>query len=91
MLNQRRVVDKLIEAYVSWREACLLVSDSYDSWVRETGASAQAAFARYTWALDYEEQAADRYAGLIRQADRLMRKQPPAGQLDASAWGVHWS
>jgi hypothetical protein len=91
MLHQRRVVDKMIEAYVSWREACLLVTDTYDSWARETGASAQAAFARYTGALDNEEQAADRYAGLIRQADRLMRKQPPAERLDASAWGVEWS
>jgi hypothetical protein len=91
MLNRRVVVDKMIEAYVSWREACLLVSDTYDSWARETGATAQTAFARYTRALDYEEQAADRYAGLIRQTDRLMRKEPPVERLDASAWGVQWS
>jgi hypothetical protein len=37
MLNRRRVADKVIEAYVSWREACLLVSDAYDLWARETG------------------------------------------------------
>lgn len=91
MLNKRQVVDKMIEACVSWREACLLVSDAYDSWARETGASAHVAFARYTAALDHEEQVAGRYAGLIRQADRLMRKHAPADRLDGSAWGVHRS
>ena len=30
-LTHKRVVDKLIDAYVSWREACLRVSDAYGS------------------------------------------------------------
>jgi hypothetical protein len=36
-LTHKRVVDKLIDAYVSWREACLRVSDAYGSWAGETG------------------------------------------------------
>jgi hypothetical protein len=36
-LSHKRVVDKLIDAYVSWREACLRVTDAYGSWAGETG------------------------------------------------------
>ena len=31
-LSQKRLVDRLMEAYVTWREACLRVSDAYCSW-----------------------------------------------------------
>ena len=55
-------VDKNMEAYVDWREACLRVSDAYRSWSRATGLGAGVAFERYVTALDREEWAADRYA-----------------------------
>jgi hypothetical protein len=34
-LSQKRLVDTLMEAYVSWRGACLRVSDAFDSTVVE--------------------------------------------------------
>jgi hypothetical protein len=67
-LSQKRLVDRLIEAYVSWREACLHVSDAYRSWASETGPAASSAFGRYMAALDREERAAELYAGLVRRA-----------------------
>ena len=70
-LSQKRLVDGLMEAYVSWREACLQVSDAYDSWASGTGPGATSAFRRYTAALDDEECAAEVYAGLVRRVGRL--------------------
>jgi hypothetical protein len=70
-LSQKRMVDRLIEAYVSWREACLRVSDAYGSWASETGPRATYAFGRYMAALDHEERAAEAYAGLVRRAGQL--------------------
>jgi hypothetical protein len=70
-LSQKRLVDGLIEAYVSWREACLRVSDANDFWASETGLGATSAFARYMAALDHEERAAEVYAGLVRRAGQI--------------------
>jgi hypothetical protein len=70
-LSQKRLVDRLIDAYVSWREACLQVSDTYGSWASETGPGATSAFGRYRAALDREERAAEVYAGLVRRAGQL--------------------
>ena len=87
MLSQKRQLDKMIDAYVSWREACLLVSDTYDSWTSEAGPDATLAFGRYMSALDREEQAAELYAKLIRRVERLasrsvLRSLP----LGTAAW-----
>ena len=77
-LLQKRLVDRLIEAYVSWREACLRVSEAYGSWARETGPGARFAFGSYIAALDQEERAAEVYAGLVRRA-RHCRGAEPSG------------
>jgi hypothetical protein len=69
--SQKRLVGRPIEAYVSWREACLQVSDAYHSWASETGLAATSAFGRYVAALDREERAAEVYAGLVRRAGQL--------------------
>ena len=71
-LRQKRLVDRLIDAYVSWREACLQVSDAYRSWATETGIGATVAFGRYMTALDREEIAAEVYASLVRRASQLV-------------------
>jgi hypothetical protein len=70
-LRQTELVDRLIDAYVSWHEACLRVSDAYGSWASGTGPGATFAFDRYMAALDREERAAEVYAGLVRRAGRL--------------------
>ena len=78
MLSQKRLVDRLMEAYVSWREACLRVSEAYGSWVRETGPDATSAFSSYIAALDREERAAEVYAGLVRRAGQLVSSEHDA-------------
>jgi len=75
---QKRLVDTLMEAYVSWREACLHVSDAYRSWASETGPDATSAFARYIAALDHEERAAEIYARLVRRAGQLVSSKHDA-------------
>jgi hypothetical protein len=70
-LIQKRVVDGLIEAYVSWREACLRVTDAYRSWTSETGLGAASAFGCYMAALDQEQRAAEVYAGLVQRAGKF--------------------
>jgi hypothetical protein len=88
-LRQKRLVDGLIEAYVSWREACLRVSDAYGSWASKTGLGATSAFGRYMAALDDEEQAAEVYAGLVRRAGQLaLSGHGPAESLGGAARGV---
>jgi hypothetical protein len=69
--TETRLVDRMIGAYVDWREACRLVHDAYRSWASATGPRARVAFWRYTSALDAEERAADVYASLVRRVGHL--------------------
>ncbi len=88
-LSQKRLVDTLIEAYVSWREACLGVSDAYRSWASETGPSVASAFGCCMAALEQEERAAEVYAGLVRRADQLVSSRHDAAEpLGGAAWGL---
>jgi hypothetical protein len=70
-LRQERLVDRLMDAYVTWRETCLRVSDAYGSWVSDSGVSATVAFGSYMAALDREEDAAEFYASLLRRTRHL--------------------
>jgi hypothetical protein len=88
-VSHKRLVDGLIEAYVSWREACLRVSDAYGSWASETGLGATPAFGRYVAALDHEERAAEIYAGLVRRAGQFSSSRHDADEpLGGTASGV---
>jgi hypothetical protein len=71
-LTQKRMVDKMIDAYVDWREACHSVSNAYCRWGRATGPGAPAAFAWYSVALDREENAAEVYAALVQRVGHLV-------------------
>jgi hypothetical protein len=87
--SQKRLVDGLIDAYVTWREACLRVGDAYGSWASETGLGATSAFGRYMAALDREERAAEVYAEMVRRAVRLASNpHDPAEPLGGAARGV---
>jgi hypothetical protein len=88
-LRHKKLVDRLMDAYVTWREACLRVSDAYGSWAGERGVSATAAFGSYMAALDREEDAADAYACLVRRADQLLSSEHgPTEALGGPAWEV---
>jgi hypothetical protein len=90
-LTRKRLVDKLIEAYVDWREACTRVDDAYRSWAGDTDPRDGVAYGLYMAALDAEQQAADIYAGLVRRACRLpWSDDPPAEALRGPAWGCDW-
>ena len=71
-LRKKRMVDRLMEAYVSWREACLRVSDAYACWTSERGIRATVAFGSYMAALDHEEDAAEAYASLVRRTREVV-------------------
>src|SRR5437763_1786781 len=83
-LSHKRLVDRLIDAYVSWREACLQVSDAYGSWANETGLGATSAFGRYMAALDREERAARTTA---RTAAGVRPGWSPSAIPGGAAWG----
>jgi hypothetical protein len=42
-LSRKRLADKLVEAYVDWRETCARVDDAYRSWASEAGLWGRAA------------------------------------------------
>jgi hypothetical protein len=69
--TETRLVDRMISAYVDWREACRLVHEVYRSWASATGPRGRVAFWRYTAALDAEERAAEVYASLVRRVGHL--------------------
>jgi hypothetical protein len=86
----RKQVDKMLEAYVDWLEACLLVSDGHRNWSSATGPNITATFVRYMRALDREERAAEVYARLVRRVgDLATAEHNPAGTLGALAWRAH--
>ncbi len=74
-LSQKRLVDRLTEAYVSWREACVRVSRAYDSWAGGVGVGDESAFEWYMAALEQEERAAEVYAGLVRRVGQRVRRE----------------
>jgi hypothetical protein len=81
-LSHRRLVDKMIDAYVGWREASDLVKDAYRYWGSATGSAASAAYGFYSTALDHEERTAEVYAGLVRRVGH--RSVSPIGHRSAS-------
>jgi hypothetical protein len=90
-LSHKRLVDGLMDAYVSWREACLEVSDAYGSWVSDTGPGVTSAYGRYMAALDHEERASEVYAELVRRAEKLSWNAHSAPEaLGGRAGGDGW-
>jgi hypothetical protein len=90
-LIRKRLVDKLVDAYVDWRETCARVDDAYRFWASENGASGGVGFGVYMAALDAEQQAAEIYAGVVRRADELPWSEEPAAEpLGGPVWGTGW-
>jgi hypothetical protein len=77
--TETRLVDRMISAYVDWRETCRLVHDAYRAWASATGPRARVAFGQYTAALDADEWAAEVYASLVRRVGH-----PGTGNDDVS-------
>jgi hypothetical protein len=88
-LIDRQLVDKAIEAYVDWREACVWLNDAYLAWSRRRGSNADVTFGGYTAALDHEERTAAHYArvldwvsDVVGRADAYLDPRP-AGLTEA--------
>jgi hypothetical protein len=63
-----KLVDAMIDHYVSWREECFAVALSYENWGDAERQDKKLAFSAYVAALDREEHAAATYQ---RLAERL--------------------
>jgi hypothetical protein len=67
----RPLVDRFIESWVCWREACEAVDSTYARWQQSEAAERGLAFEGYQAALDREDQAAQVHsicAGRVREA-----------------------
>jgi len=62
-----RLVDEMIQLYVSWREACAWVTVSYQNWACAAAADRSLAFSAYVAAVDREERAAASYQHVVEQ------------------------
>jgi hypothetical protein len=91
MMSRERLLDRLVDAYVDWREACGRVNDAYRSWSSESSPRNKAAFGAYLAALDAEQQAAEVYAGFVSGAEKLpWSEDPPTERLHRPPWGIGW-
>jgi hypothetical protein len=64
-LNEKRLVDEAIDAYVAWREESAAVWDAYQRWARASDEDGGLAFSGYRAALDREERASRVYASRV--------------------------
>jgi hypothetical protein len=65
-------VDRLVAAYVDWREEFIAARDAYSRCDMRRGHAARHAFAAYFAALDREERAAAEYAACVAQVCALV-------------------
>jgi hypothetical protein len=64
-LDDKRLVDEAVDAYVDWRDERACVWDAYARWTSAPLPDSLSAFSAYRAALDREERAANVYAGLL--------------------------
>jgi hypothetical protein len=69
--------DAMDDSYIDWREDAAAVADGYRRWVAALPAEQQRRFTAYVATLDQEEAAAARYAALVRDAGRVLRRSTP--------------
>jgi hypothetical protein len=72
-----RLTDRMVDAYVDWREECLGVWEAYERWASSAVRDRPVAFSAYRAALEREEHAARVYADLITRVTASARR--PAG------------
>lgn len=78
--DRARMMDKLMDAYVGWRQACLEVEDAYRLWGSGHGPNAAAAFERCAAALDGEGRAADCYARMVGRVAAVLGPEGAAAR-----------
>jgi hypothetical protein len=66
-LDRRQYLDDIVDDYVSWREACGMVSAAYTNWQRAGREDQKLAYSEYVAALNCEEEAAMAYQRAVEQ------------------------
>lgn len=84
MVNQwhrRRLVNKAMDAYLSWREQCIGVRVAYSYWEAARASDSDVWYEAYSAALDREEHASELYASLARRIGKpvVVDFEPIAG------------
>jgi hypothetical protein len=92
MVNQwhrRRLVNKAMDAYLSWREQCIAVRTAYSYWEAARPTDSASWFDAYSAALDREEHASELYASLAGRIGRsvVVDFEPVAGVFAAGGLG----
>jgi len=67
------LVDDMVACYANWREAAAGVRDTHRRW-REANNEHRDGFAAYMAALDQEQSAAARYAQIVTDLERWLRR-----------------
>jgi hypothetical protein len=70
--RHQRLVDCLIDAYIDWREECVILEDAYRRWVSAAASDAELAFAAYRAGLDREERASILYGELVSRVKKVL-------------------
>jgi hypothetical protein len=83
--HRRRLVKKATDAYLSWREQCIVVRVAYSHWVAARAGDSALRYEAYSAALDREERASELYASLTRRIGKavVVDFEPIAGVLAA--------
>jgi hypothetical protein len=68
--SRERLADDVIEAYVSWREACEVVGRAYADWCHAARGERRLGHAVHLAAVDREECAAQLYRDVVERAGR---------------------
>jgi hypothetical protein len=66
-MERRQYLDDMVDDYVSWREACAMVSAAYVHWSRAGRDDQKLAFSEYAAALNCEEEAATAYQRAVER------------------------
>jgi hypothetical protein len=72
-----QLIDDPMDMYVEWREACVALDSAYKQWSSVKVAEKKSAFAAYTAALDWEEQASAVYEDRVNRVVRELRGVRP--------------
>jgi hypothetical protein len=90
-VRYEQAVDRLVAAYLEWREESIAAREAYSQCATTRGHTARPAFASYLAALDREERAAAEYAACVEQVCTLVSRHggrfvtAPAGPGSAPA------
>jgi hypothetical protein len=84
--HRRRLVKQAMDAYVDWREQCIVVRVAYSYWEGARAIDPALWYELYSEALDREELASELYASLTRRIGKpvVVDFEPVAGVFAAS-------